>query len=124
MGVLFQRFRDTIVAQTAQVLMNRGSHRSINAVDKHETLLKLVKELQENGDGEEGIGNVLDDFVGAIQTRRGGFGPKGGGGNRGAGGGGKRTDAERGPRMCPNCGGTHKELKCPHPEVDRKDRVC
>ena len=61
-GVSFQRF----VAQTAQVLMNRGSHRSINAVDKHETLLKLVKELQENGDGEEGIGNVLDDLVGAI----------------------------------------------------------
>ena len=42
-GVSFERFRDTIVAQTAQVLMNRGSRRSINAVDKHETLLKLVK---------------------------------------------------------------------------------
>ena len=120
-GVSFQRFRDTIVAQTAQVLMNRGSHRSINAVDQHETLLKLVKELRENGDGEEGSGDVLDDLVGAIQARRGGFGQRsgnrgtGGGGNGGSGGSARRPGTERGPRMCPNCGGTHAETKCPHP---------
>ena len=30
----------------------------------------------------------------------------------------------RGPRKCANCGKEHKELKCPHPRVDVKDRVC
>ena len=34
------------------------------------------------------------------------------------------TDDRRGPRHCPNCAGTHAETKCPHPEVDRKDRQC
>ena len=32
-GVSFQNFRDTVVAQTAQVLMNRGGARSLNAVN-------------------------------------------------------------------------------------------
>ena len=32
-GVSFQRFRDTVVAQTAAVLMNRGSSRAAHALD-------------------------------------------------------------------------------------------
>ena len=130
MGVSFHRFRDTVVAQTAAVLMNRGSSRSINAVDggSVEALLQLVKELKENGGGEEGIGGALDDLVGAIQARRGRAGPRSGGGNGGGGGGNgtgnKRPGAERGPRMCPNCGGTHVETRCPHPEVARDKRPC
>ena len=79
-GVTFQKFRDTIGAQTAQVLLNRGDLRSINAVDKRETLLKLVEEMQQNGGGgEEGGGDFVDDFVGALQAQRGKFVPRGGG---------------------------------------------
>ena len=32
------------------------------------------------------------------------------------------NDDRRGARHCPNCSGVHAETKCPHPEVDRKDR--
>ena len=32
-GVSFQRFRDTVVAQTAAVLMNRGSSRAVHAMN-------------------------------------------------------------------------------------------
>ena len=42
---------------------------------------------------------------------------------RGGGGSGAGTGA-RAPRKCPNCGKEHKELKCPHPPVDFKDRPC
>ena len=37
MGVTFQHFRDTIVSQTAQILMMRGGARPINAVDGRQT---------------------------------------------------------------------------------------
>ena len=36
-GVTFQHFRDTVVSQTAQILMMRGGARPINAVDGRQT---------------------------------------------------------------------------------------
>ena len=37
---------------------------------------------------------------------------------------GKRDPVRTNPRKCANCGGTHPELKCPHPEVAREARKC
>ena len=31
---------------------------------------------------------------------------------------------QRGPRKCPNCGGVHESLKCPHASVDISQRPC
>ena len=35
-----------------------------------------------------------------------------------------RGATDRGPRKCPNCGGTHEDRKCPKPPVAVKDRLC
>ena len=35
-----------------------------------------------------------------------------------------KTVGERGPRKCPNCGGTHEDRKCPKAPVAVKDRAC
>ena len=133
-GGPYETFRNMILAQTQKIILNtRRGINNVNAVDENETLLKLVKKMQENpNDNEEGTSGILDDIIGAIQARRGRFGQKSGGGNRGTGGGGnggtgggaKRPGTERLPRNCANCGGTHAEIKCPHPEVARDKRKC
>ena len=45
MGVSFHRFRDTVVAQTAAVLMNRGSARPVKAVDAEEPTEQIIMKL-------------------------------------------------------------------------------
>ena len=125
-NVSFQRFRDTIVHQTAQVLLNRGG-RVLNAVDRqqdHDDELTEEQIIAKLTIAEPDERDQLLEELMAIRSGR----P---GGQRGrtrerarpprratpAGG-------ERGPRRCPNCCETHASLKCPHPPVDREKRPC
>ena len=66
-GVSFQRFRDTVVAQTAAVLMNRGSSRAVHAVDN-------MPEEENYRDANfkilDGSGATIDELIGALQVRR------------------------------------------------------
>ena len=112
--------------------MNRGGARGINAVEAdgdhqdRKTILKMI--LEGDGDEEE----MLDDIVGAVAKFRGRRPPtKGTPGERrpaartpAAQPGGERRPAQPGQRRCPNCCGTHKEAKCPHPDVGREGRKC
>ena len=53
---LFQNFRDTVVAQTAQVLMHRGGARFLNAVDAKDASAdckSIIKKLGEGAGDEE-----------------------------------------------------------------------
>ena len=55
-GVSFQRFRDTVVAQTAAVLMNRGSSRSVHAVQdapEGESYRDAICKILEDCDGDQ-----------------------------------------------------------------------
>ena len=124
MNIGFARFCDTVVAQTAMVLMNRGGGKFINALDE--------QQHNEEPQGCEGDDPYTPEEHAAwehellAEFRRGKGGGKGGG--RRAKGNGKgrpaANDDRRGPRHCPNCSGTHAETKCHHLEVDRKDRRC
>ena len=126
-GVSFSRFRDTVVNQTAQVLMNRGGARGVNAVGADEDRRKILKMILE-GDGDEE--EMLEDIVGAVAKFRGRGARVPAGERRPAARtpAGERRPAppagERQPRRCPNCTGTHKETRCPHPDVGFKGRKC
>ena len=121
-GVTFQQFRDTVIAQTAQVLMMRGGSRFVNQVDaqadKHsDDYLAAVSQLAvcRNDEDRE---RLLTNLLAAVGDRRRPPGAR-------AGRPGARAPPQRvGPRMCPNCGGTHAETRCPHPEVARDQRKC
>ena len=117
----------TVVAQTAMVLMHRGSGKGFNALGE-QPHKERVHEHQEcegcEGDytSEENAA-WEQELLAEFRRAKGG----GKGGNRRPKGGGKgrpATTDNRQPRRCPNCAGTHPEIKCPHPEVDRKDRQC
>ena len=131
-GVSFYKFRDTVVAQTAAVLMNRGGTRGVNAVGADEDRRKILKMILE-GDGDEE--EMLEDIVGAVAKFRGRGArvPAGerrpaartpAGERRPAPPTGERRPAQSGQRRCPNCSGTHKETRCPHPDVGRDGRKC
>ena len=77
-GVSFQNLRDTVVAQTAHVLMNRGGARSLNAVDAGDGSGDYKKILAKLGDGSGNEDELLDDLCAAINVRRGRGGPAGG----------------------------------------------
>ena len=112
--------------------MNRGGAHGINAVEAdgdHQDRRKILKMILE-GDGDEE--EMLEDIVGAVAKFRGRRPPaKGTPGERrpaartpAAQPGGERRPAQPGQRRCPNCCGTHKETKCPHPDVGREGRKC
>ena len=118
MDISFARFRDTVVAQTAMVNMNRGGGKYMNVVDK----LDLAKAQDEDGYTAEENAAWEQELLAEFRRSKGG----GKGGGRRAKGSGKgrpaAADDRRGPRHCPNCAGIDLETKCLHPEVDRKDR--
>ena len=130
--VTFQRFRDTVVSQTAAVLMNRGGGRSVGHLDQetsHEKsgddYLAAVNRLANCEDDDERE-RQLTDLLAAVGDRRGRDGRRPGPRERPAR---PTTPARRpgtpaAPRNCPNCGGSHVELRCPHPEVARDKRKC
>ena len=118
-GVSFQNFRDTVVAQTAQVLMNRGSSRSLNAVVDGDNSEDFKKILAKNGNGADNEEELLEDLFAGIDARRG----------RGRSAGGRppqraqseprggASDGARPPRKCPNCGDTHTHTHTRSTEV-------
>ena len=77
-GVSLKQFRDTVAAQTVQVLMNRGGARRLNAVsasDASGDYRKILMKLREGVGNEE---ELLDVLCAAIDVRRGRGGPAGG----------------------------------------------
>ena len=77
-GVSFQNFRDTVVAPTAQVLMNRGSSRSLDAVGDGDHSEEYKKNLAKIGNGADNEEELLEDLCAAIGARRGRGRPAGG----------------------------------------------
>ena len=69
-GVTFARFRDTVVNQTAQMLMNRSA-RSVNTVDAVEGSSDYKKILKKLGEGIGEEEELLDDLCASIVARRG-----------------------------------------------------
>ena len=80
-GVSLQHFRDTIVSQTAKVLMMRGGTRPINAINgpddaNMDPRMELVMGIKWGGCGEEVVHNLVDDLVRALQGHK--FAQRGG----------------------------------------------
>ena len=70
-GVSFQRFRDTVVAQTAAVLMNRGSSRAVHAVNdapEEESYRDAIFRILDDCGGDQ---NKIDEQIFALQARNG-----------------------------------------------------
>ena len=124
----YSRFRDMVRSQAARTLLNRqrlpvhavgdsASAVSFDANDSErsnpngaEDLMALLKKLGgRNGD------DANDDLAAILRK----FGERSNGGRPP-----REQSAPRGPRKCANCGKEHKELRCPHPRVDVKDRTC
>ena len=73
-GVSFQRFRDTVVAQTAAVLMNRGGSRAVHALSdapEGESYRDAIFRILEDCDGDQA---KIDEQIFALQSRNGRFG--------------------------------------------------
>ena len=70
-GVTFARFRDTVVNQTAQVLMNRGGARSLNAVNAKDGSVDYKNIFKNFGEGVADEEELLEDLCAAIVVRRG-----------------------------------------------------
>ena len=121
-GVSFQRFRDTVVAQTAAVLMNRGSSRAVHAVNdapEEESYRDAIFRILDDSGGDQ---HKIEEQIFALQARR-----------RRAGNRQPRPaprekrrppTGEARPRHCPNCGESHAAIKCPHPEVPKELCKC
>ena len=70
-GESFQLFRNTVVAQTAAVLMNRGSSRAVHAVDntpEEESYRDAIFRILDDCGGDQ---NKIDEQVFALQARNG-----------------------------------------------------
>ena len=122
-GVSFQRFRDTVVAQTAAVLMNRGSSRAVHAVndapEEEESYRDAIFRILDDCGGDQA---KIDEQILALQARNGRPGnrqPRPGPRERRP-----PPAGEARPRHCPNCGEAHAAAKCPHPEVPKELRKC
>ena len=94
------------MAQTAQVLMNRGGSRSLNDVGDDDGAEDHKKILAKIGNGADNEGGLLEDLCAAIDARRGRVRPAGGkppprARSEPRGG---ACDGARPPRKCPNCG--------------------
>ena len=119
-GVSFQRFRDTVVAQTAAVLMNRGSSRAVHAVNdapEEESYRDAIFRILDDCGGDQ---TKIDEQILALQARNGRPGNR-----QPRPGPRKRRPPPAGearPRHCPNCGEAHAAVKCPHPEVPKELR--
>ena len=121
--VTFARFRDTVVNQSAQVLMYRGGARSMNAVDAEEpteeqNIMKLT--TAEPDERDQWLAELMAIRSGRPAGPRGRTRERGAPPRRATPGAG----SERGARRCPNCAEMHASLKCPHPPVDREKRPC
>ena len=122
-GGPYETFRNMILAQTQKIILNtRRGINGVNAVDNAaDAADDILNKLNQGvGDKEE----LLDDLCAALDARRGRGGrpgkptPRAKSEPRGA------ADGARPPRRCPNCGETHKELKCPKPPVEFSQRPC
>ena len=123
-GVSFQRFRDTVVAQTAAVLMNRGSSWARHAVDnttEDRNYRDAISKILDNSGGSPQT--AIDEPICALQARRDrpGFhdGPRAPARERRP-----PPTGESRPRMCANCGGILAAPKCLHLEVPKELRKC
>ena len=64
-----QRFRDTVIAQTAAVLMNRGSSRAVHAVDnmpEEENYRDAIFKILDSSGGSPQA--TIDELIGALQA--------------------------------------------------------
>ena len=116
------RFRDMVRSQAARSLMMQR-RLPLHKIEEQRQDLSQQPEEEE----EKGFDNMNRDELLAFVRRNGGGQQRGRERDR-AGGGTRpreRSDAPpREPRKCPNCCQTHKELKCPHPPIDRAMRPC
>ena len=109
------QFRDMIKAQAARTLLNRRrlpihtvAEASPPSQDDEMPDLRSVTNLEE-------LMAVMKKF----NFRNGKRPPP-----RQPGSPAAAAASARAPRMCPNCGGSHPETRCPHPGVDRGQRTC
>ena len=109
----YTRFRDMILAQAARTLLTRKRLPVHNVENSLMDQLRGVITEQEDSDDDD-VPTSLEELVAAIRTGK--FQPR----QRRS----IRDQPSRPPRKCANCGKEHKELKCPHPEVAKADRVC
>ena len=116
----FARFRDMVRPQAARSLLSRRRLPLHNVGDERAPRREEPEDSDSDTDPEQMSRDDLIAFFkkGNVrgQDRTRGRQPQR---DRGA-----KPDRERGPRKCANCGKEHKELKCPHPQVDVKDRPC
>ena len=113
----YTRFRDMVRSQAARSLLQQ-QRLPLHRVEDQNSPPNRSDEDEEEPNIES---MSRDDLVAYVKRNSGNprdkRNPRNGGGN-GTGSGPKA------PRKCPNCGKEHKELKCPHPPVDIKDRPC
>ena len=107
------RFRDMVRSQAARSLLQQ-QRLPLHRVEDQTS--------PEESDEELNLESMSRDDLVAFVKRNGGN-PRDRRNPRGAGNSGTGT-GPKAPRKCPNCGKEHKELKCPHPAVDVKDRPC
>ena len=113
------RFRDMVRSQAARSLMMQ---RRLPLHKIEEQRHDLSPEPEEE---EKGFDNMNREELLAFVRKNGSGQQRGRERDRGGGPRRERSDAPaREPRKCPNCGQTHKELKCPLPPVDRANRPC
>ena len=110
----YAKFRDMVLSQAARSLLQQQRLPLHRVEDSSPT--------QDESEEESNFENMSrEDLLAFVK--------KGGGNARvrrqprnGSNGG--ATSGNKAPRKCPNCCQEHKELKCPHPPIDVKDRPC
>ena len=71
-GVNYSQFRDTVITQTAKMLLERGNRRSVSAVDQEQSdrdaLMKLIN--GEGGEAEASNSATLEELSAAVRQQR------------------------------------------------------
>ena len=112
----YARFRDMVRSQAARSLLQQQRlplHRVEESSPTHD---EPEEELNLEAMSRDDLLAFVKKGGGNPRFRR---QPQPRGGNSGGAGNGAKA-----PRRCPNCCQEHKELKCPHPPIDIKDRPC
>ena len=117
----YTRFRDMVKTQAARTLLNR------RRLPVHALGEGSLAEAHAHAPGAvtepSNSLSAIEELLAAFRRGDKGRGKGGGAATRGDDNRG-RGDDNGGPRKCPNCTKEHKELKCPYPKVEVKDRAC